>query len=69
MSNSNFTPGHDGPRFEIQSIGRSLADLPQDETDMEKPRGPVTPALVGSALALVAMLAFIGWLLVGLPPH
>jgi hypothetical protein len=54
----------DGPEYELQAIGRALDDL--------RPRGGVAPRtggiarpLAGVALVVIALLAFVGWLLVG----
>jgi len=50
---------------EMQSIGRSLADLsPMDMPPERAVWGPV----VWSAVGLVVIMAFVGWLLVGSPP-
>jgi len=57
-----FPPARDGPRFEIQAIGRSLEDLTPAEVAV--PRDVVVPMLF-TALALIALMAFVGWLLVG----
>ncbi|MBV9996579.1 MAG: hypothetical protein JO127_15345 [Caulobacteraceae bacterium] len=56
-------PGHDGPRFEIKSIGRSLCDLAPGEDAVDRRGAKV--ALVSTAAAVVALLALVGWLLIG----
>ena len=58
---NTLTPAR-GPRFEIQAIARRLDDLPPD--DVAAPRDIVVP-LVFTAVALIALMAFVGWLLVG----
>jgi len=59
----------DGPQFEMQAIGHALDDLsPMDKT---LPRtGGVWRPVTWSVLGLIALMAFVGWLLVGPPlPH
>jgi hypothetical protein len=51
---------------EMQTIGRSLEDLsPSDRPQERAVWGPV----LWSAAGLVVVIAFVGWLLVGSPPH
>jgi hypothetical protein len=54
---------HDGPLFELDTIGRTLDDLSPAE-QRRPPRG-VRFKLEWTAAALVALVAFVGWLLVG----
>jgi hypothetical protein len=64
-----FPPAEDGPRYEIQSVGRTLDDLEPSEEIAPRPGGVMRP-LVWVALVLLALMAFVGWLLVGPPlPH
>jgi hypothetical protein len=64
-----FPPAEDGPRYEIQSVGRTLDDLEPSEEIAPRPGGFLRP-LVWVGLALMALMAFVGWLLVGPPlPH
>jgi len=64
-----FPPAEDGPRFEIQSVGRELDDLSPEEKAAPRPGGVVRP-LIWVGLTLAALVAFIGWCLVGPPlPH
>jgi hypothetical protein len=64
-----FPPAEDGPRFEIQTIGRELDDLAPEEKVAPRPGGLARPLFWVGAV-LVALIAFIGWLLVGPPlPH
>ena len=50
---------------EMQSIGRTLADL--SPSDLPQERAVWGPVL-WSAAGLVVIMAFVGWLLVGSPP-
>jgi hypothetical protein len=53
----------DGPIFELESIGRTLDDLsPADKS--KRTRG-VRAKLIWVTAALVALMAFVGWLLFG----
>jgi hypothetical protein len=52
-----FPPAHDGPRYEIQSIGRELDDLSPAEKVAPRPGGVARP-LAYVALALLALVAF-----------
>jgi hypothetical protein len=56
------------PHLEMRSIGRSLADPPANEESETYRLGRIS-ALIWTALVLLCLLAFVGWLLVGLPPH
>jgi len=56
-----FPPAEDGPRFELLSVGRTLDDL--DPGDQIGP-GPGILPLLWSVTALLALIAFMGWLLV-----
>lgn len=58
----NTLPYARRPRFEIQAIARNLEDLTPD--GVAAPRDIVVP-LVFTALTLLALMAFVGWLLVG----
>jgi hypothetical protein len=59
-----FPPAEDGPHFELQSIGRTLSDLPPSSPPR---RGGAGLRLVPVAVAVLALLVFVGWLLVGIP--
>jgi len=61
-----FPPAEDGPRYELQSVGRTLDDLEPSEEIAPRPGGVAKP-LAWVALTLLALLAFVGWLLVGPP--
>jgi hypothetical protein len=64
-----FPPAEDGPRYEIHSVGRTLDDLEPSDEIAPRPGGVYKP-LVWVALGLLALMAFVGWLLVGPPlPH
>jgi hypothetical protein len=56
-------PSKHGPRFEMASVGRYLEDLTPAEAEV--PRVGRTEALIWSACVLIALIAFIGWLLIG----
>jgi hypothetical protein len=59
-------PARDSPRYELETIGRSLSDR---EPDDGPPPGGVR-AVVWVGVVLVALMAFVGWVLVGPPlPH
>ncbi|MFI4933561.1 MAG: hypothetical protein ACHP7N_03000 [Caulobacterales bacterium] len=60
-----FPPAEDGPEYELQSIRRSLDDLTPAEKVAPRPGGIVRP-IVWALVGLVALMAFVGWLLVGL---
>ena len=53
----------DGPLFELEAIGRTLDDL----SPAQKRRPPVGVRfrLEWSAAAVVALVVFLGWLLIG----
>jgi hypothetical protein len=54
----------DGPEYELHAIGRTLEDL--SPADRASPRpGGITRPLMGVVLVVIALLAFVGWLLVG----
>lgn len=53
---------HGGPRFELEGIGRTLDDL--GPAERLAPRRNVRAKLMWVAAALVALAAFMGWLLV-----
>jgi hypothetical protein len=61
-----FPAAEDAPSYELQSIGRTLDDLTPEEETAPRPGGVAKP-LVWSFLALLALIAFVGWLLVGTP--
>ncbi|HTX49169.1 MAG TPA: hypothetical protein VME40_07245 [Caulobacteraceae bacterium] len=64
-----FPPAEDGPRYEIQSVGRTLDDMEPNDEIVPRPGGVLKP-LAWVALALLALMAFVGWLLIGPPlPH
>lgn len=56
-----FPPAEDGPRFELLSVGQTLDDL--DPGDHAAPLAGVFP-LLWSVAALLALIAFMGWLLI-----
>ena len=60
-----FPPAEDGPRYEMQAIGRALEDLaPRDRaSEAGDPWAPLFWSLAG----LLLLMAFVGWLLVGQP--
>ena len=51
-------------RREMQAIGHLLDDMPQTIGRTQKVAQPILWVVLG----LVVMMAFVGWLLVGLPP-
>jgi hypothetical protein len=57
-----FPAAHDGPLFELEAIGRTLDDL---SPRASRPRRGVGAKLAWAAGALLALVAFMGWLLVG----
>jgi hypothetical protein len=61
-----FPPAEDGPSYELQSVGRTLDDLTPQEETAPRPGGIARPVM-WSFLALLALVAFVGWLLVGSP--
>ncbi len=61
-----FPPAEDGPRYEMQSVGRTLDDL-EPAAQAEPSKGGVGGALIWVALAVVALVAFVSWLLVSPP--
>jgi hypothetical protein len=57
-----FPTAENGPQFEMAAVGRTLIDLSPGDTEV--PRVGRTEALVFTGLALLAALAFGGWLLI-----
>ena len=57
-----FPASFDGPEYELQSIARSLEDLTPAEMSAPRPGGVMRP-LVWTVAAIVALMAFVGWLL------
>ena len=57
-----FPPAEDGPQYELIALARTLDDLTFAEQTAPRPGGIVEP-LIYVTLALVALLAFVGWLL------
>lgn len=58
-----FPPGRESPRYELQSVGRTL-------DDRTPPPGPLPARVVAmhlfwTALVTVALIALVGWMLVG----
>ena len=65
----SFRPAQSGARYEIQSIGRDLDDLGPAQKVTARPGGLIRP-LIWVGVTLIALITFIGWLLVGPPlPH
>ncbi len=65
-----FPPAEDGPRYELQSVGRTLDDLDPETEAAPAAQRRVYGPLVAVGLTILALLAFVGWLLVGPPlPH
>jgi len=60
-----FPPAKDGPRYEMQAIGRTLDDL--DRREDAYADGDVWAPLFWSFAGLLVLMAFVGWLLVGQP--
>jgi hypothetical protein len=58
-----FPPAEDGPRFELLSLGQTLGDLDPADQVAPRPGNAILP-LLWSATALLALIAFMGWLLV-----
>jgi hypothetical protein len=58
----------DRSRYELQSIGRSLDDLEPADEIVPRPGGVIAP-LAWVASALLALMAFVGWLLLSAPPQ
>jgi hypothetical protein len=58
-----FPPAEDGPRFELLSVGHTLDDLDPADEVAPRPGNAILP-LVWSPAALLALIAFMGWLLV-----
>jgi hypothetical protein len=52
----------DGPLFELEAVGRALDDL--SPAQKRRPPQGVRFRLEWSAAALIALIAFLGWLLV-----
>ena len=64
-----FPPAEDGPRYELQSVGRTLDDL---DLDPETEAAPAAQRRFGGPLiavgvTILALMAFVGWLLLGPP--
>ncbi|HWF77639.1 MAG TPA: hypothetical protein VN694_10740 [Caulobacteraceae bacterium] len=53
----------DGARFELEAIGRALDDL--SPAQQRRPPASVRARLEWSAAAIIALIVFLGWLLVG----
>jgi hypothetical protein len=53
----------------MRSIGRLLTNTYADEATRVRRRRDARKALIATGLALVVLLAFVGWLLVGSPPR
>jgi hypothetical protein len=58
-----FPPGRESPEFELRSVGRALGDLPEPAPPQNLRGG--WRALAFTLIVLLALLAFVGWLLVG----
>ncbi len=58
-----FPAAQDGPEFQLHAIGRALDDL--SPAEQRKPPRAVRARLTWAAAALVALMAFVGWLLFG----
>jgi len=67
VPDADRVPGEDpAPRYELQTVGRSLDDsYPLDRSPTQ--RGGVRHPVLWMAILLVVLLAFVGWLLVGPP--
>jgi hypothetical protein len=61
-----FPPAENGPRRELQSIGRTLNDLGAAREALLPVRDWWTP-LLWSAAGLLTMLAFVVWMFIGQP--
>ena len=59
-----FPPAKDGPHYELITLARTMDDLTFAEQTAPRPGGIVEP-LICVAVFLVALLAFVGWLLFG----
>jgi hypothetical protein len=59
-------PVADDPHFEVRTVGRLLDDLYPDLKEGLN-RGPPAAALAWTLAAVIALAAFIGWLLVSPP--
>jgi hypothetical protein len=57
-----FPAARDGPQFELEAIGRTLDDL--SPAEQRKPPQAVRSRLMWAGAALVALMAFMRWLLV-----
>jgi hypothetical protein len=57
-----FPAAEDGPQYELIALGRTMDDLTDEEKTAPRPGGVIGP-LICVSVVLVAMLAFIGWLL------
>jgi hypothetical protein len=63
---NRFPPAENGPRRELQSIGRTLDDLGAASEAPLLVRDLWTPLLWSSA-GLLTILAFVVWLIIGQP--
>jgi hypothetical protein len=61
-----FPAAEEAPSYELQSVGRTSDDLTPQEETAPRPGGVAKP-VIWSLVALLALIAFVGWLLVGLP--
>jgi hypothetical protein len=61
-----IAPAATGPAYELLTTARELKDVSPNETEALRPGGAAI-ALVGVALGLVALIAFVGWLLLRSP--
>ncbi len=59
-----FPPAEDGAQYELTAIARNLDDLPPTGPPAKYPELLSKP-LFWTLAALVVLIAFVGWLLVG----
>ena len=59
-----FPPAEGSPRFELHSIGRSLSDAAPARRAALPPR-VIAAQLLWTAVVIIALVIFVGWLLVG----
>jgi hypothetical protein len=57
-----FPAAEDGPEFQLRSVGHSLDDLSPAERRL--PPEAVRARFMWATAALIALIAFVGWLLV-----